>query len=187
MDMSSELQRRKVSQVFHAMDVNGDGFLEQSDFEALTARWTTNRGLAPGSAAQIQLTAIMMGWWETLLAASDLNRDNKVTLDEVLLVVDRLGDQEGAVTATASAMFDAIDENGDGSISDGEYRRLIETWNGQPTDTADVFPLLDLDGDGGISRQEFIVHWTEFWAGNDPSAPGTWIFGRFELPERTSN
>jgi Ca2+-binding EF-hand superfamily protein len=187
MAMPSELQRRKIAQVFHAMDVDGDGFLEQSDFEALTARWTTNRGLAPDSADRIRLTTIMMGWWETLLAASDLNRDNKVTMDEVLLVVDRLGDQEDAVTATASAMFDAIDENGDGSISAGEYRRLIETWSGQPTNTDDIFPLLDRDGDGGLSREEFIVHWKEFWAGDDSSAPGAWLFGRFELPELDSN
>ncbi len=184
--MPSELQRRKVAQVFPAMDADGDGLLEQSDFEALTARWTANRGLAPDSEARVRLTAIMMGWWDTLLAVSDLDRDDKVTIDEVLLVVDQLGDQLDAVTATASTMFDAIDENGDGAISAAEYRQLIETWSGKPTDTDEVFPLLDRDHDGSLSRDEFVELWTEFWSGDDPEAPGTWVFGRFELPELAS-
>lgn len=78
--------------------------------------------------------------------------------------------------------------------ADAGYRRLIfasarraatpgagAPVSGQPAHTDDVFPLLDRDGDGGLSREEFIAHWTEFWAGNDPAAPGTWMFGRFEL------
>lgn len=95
--MSSDLQRRKISGVFAAMDVNGDGYLEEEDFQALAGRWTRLRG--PGD--ERRLTELMLGWWTTLLTASDVNRDNKVTLDEVLLVVDRLPDMPEAVTATA--------------------------------------------------------------------------------------
>lgn len=123
-----------------------------------------------------------MGWWTTLLAASDINRDNKVTVDEVLLVVEQLGDVPDSVAGTAGAMFEAIDENSDGRISQDEYRRLIETWNGVGTDTDEIFPMLDLDGDGYLSAGEFTEHWTEFWAGDDPGAPGTWVFGHFDLP-----
>jgi hypothetical protein len=111
--------------------------------------------VAPGSADHARLTSIMMGWWVTLLAASDLDRDNKVTLDEVLLTVDQLGGMSDAVTGTAEAMFEAIDE---------------------------IFPLLDLDGDGYLSGDEFTQLWTQFWVGDDPDAPGTWVFGRFKLP-----
>jgi Ca2+-binding EF-hand superfamily protein len=178
--MASDFQRRKVAGVVNAMDANKDGFLEEADFEALTARWIGLRGLTPDSDGATRLSAIMMGWWATLLATSDLNRDNKVTLDEVLLVVDRLGEMTGAVTATAHAMFDAIDENADEMISAAEYRRLIETWNGRETNTDEIFPLLDLDGDGYISRSEFTELWTQFWVGDDPEAPGTWVFGRFD-------
>jgi Ca2+-binding EF-hand superfamily protein len=76
----------------------------------------------------------MLGWWEVLLAASDTDRDEKVTLDEVLLVVDQLAADTAPVAATATAMFEAIDANGDGRISAAEYRELIETWNGTPAD-----------------------------------------------------
>lgn len=43
--------------------------------------------------------------------------------------------------------------------------------------------LLDSDHDGSLSREEFVELWLEFWAGDDPEAPGTFVFGRFELPE----
>lgn len=178
--MASELQRRKVAGVFDAMDVDGDGFLEREDFQALAERWTAVRDLAPGDPDHAKLTGIMMGWWETLLAASDRDRDDKATLDEVLLVVDRLPGMLDAVEATAAAMFEAVDENGDDLISAEEYRQLIETWNGRAVDTDAIFSRLDLDGDGHLSRAEFTALWVEFWVGDDPTSPGTWVFGRFD-------
>lgn len=180
--MASELQRRKTALVFTAMDVDSDGFLDRDDFAALAERWTVNRGLATDSPEAARLSTIMMGWWETLLAASDIDRDDRVTLDEVLLVVDQLPTDTSPVVATAAALFEAIDADGDRRISAAEYRELIETWNGVPTDTDDIFPRLDLDGDGYLSEDEFIQLWTEFWAGDNPNAAGTWVFGRFELP-----
>ncbi|MCK2242649.1 MULTISPECIES: EF-hand domain-containing protein [unclassified Crossiella] len=171
--MATDLQRRKVSRVFAALDANGDGFLEESDFAALAARWIQVRG--PGDHQLLE--QIMLGWWATLLAASDLDRDNKVTLDEVLLVVDELPGMPEAVTGTAAAMFEAIDANQDGLISAAEYRQLIEVWNGRPTDTDAIFPALDADGDGRLSHEEFSDLWYEFWAGDDADAPGTLVFG----------
>lgn len=97
-------------------------------------------------------------------------------------MVDQLGAMSDAVAGTATAMFDAIDENADGKISAAEYRQLIEAWNGCATDTDEVFPLLDLDGDGHLSQEEFTELWTEFWAGDHPDSPASWVFGRFELP-----
>jgi Ca2+-binding EF-hand superfamily protein len=184
--MASELQRRKTAVVFTAMDADGDGFLNQADFAALAGRWTENRGLRPSSPEADRLASIMMGWWDALVAASDTDQDGRITIDEVLVVVERLAADTRPVIATAMAMFEAIDENGDGRIDAAEYRRLIETWNGTPTDTDDIFPLLDMDGDGHVSEDEFIDLWTEFWAGDDSDAPGTWVFGRFELPQPVS-
>ncbi len=171
--MASDLQRRKISGVFAAMDVDGDGFLQERDFQALADRWARQRGPGDGP----RLTGIMLSWWTTLLAASDLDRDDKVSLEEVLLVVDKLPDTPEAVIATADAMFEAIDENHDDLISAAEYRRLIEVWNGRPTDTDATFPLPDSDGDGMLSRNEFAALWLEFWAGDDAGAPGTLVFG----------
>lgn len=89
-------------------------------------------------------------------------------------------DYSGDRISAATAMFEAIDENADGKISAAEYRQLIEAWNGCETDTGEIFPLLDFDGDGHLSQDEFTDLWLEFWVGDDPDSPGTWVFGRFE-------
>jgi Ca2+-binding EF-hand superfamily protein len=170
--MASEFQRSKITGVFEAMDADGDGYLTESDFRALTARWVALRG----EGDHTRLAEIMMGWWGTLRDAAGTSQ---VAIEDVLTVVDRLGEMPEAVAGTAYAMFEAVDENGDGHISKGEYRQLVEAWNGRETNTDEVFALLDLNHDGHLSRQEFTVHWTEFWAGDDPSAPGSWVFGLF--------
>jgi Ca2+-binding EF-hand superfamily protein len=174
--MASDFQRSKVSGVFEALDRDGRGHLVEGDFEALAARWTALRGVTPGSEHDERLRTIMRGWWESLSAAAP--DGVRVALADVMAVVDRLPAMAEAVAATADAMFEAVDENDDGRIDRAEYRRLIEAWNGRATDTDAVFALLDLDGDGHVSRDEFRQLWTQFWAGDDPQAPGTWVFGR---------
>lgn len=154
------------------MDTDGDGYLTEGDFRALTARWIALRG----DGDQTRLITVMMGWWATLRDAAGTER---VAIGDVLAVVDQLAHMPQAVAGTAEAMFEAVDENGDDMISPAEYHQLIEAWNGTETDTSEVFALLDLNHDGHLSRQEFITHWTEFWAGDDPAAPGSWVFGYF--------
>jgi Ca2+-binding EF-hand superfamily protein len=170
--MASDFQCSKVAGIFGAMDADGDGYLTEQDFRALAARWSE---LRPG-ADNTRLVAIMMGWWTTLRDAAGTDQ---VAIGDVLAVVDRLGEMPEAVTATAEAMFEAVDENGDGWISPAEYRQLVEAWTGRQTDTSEVFARLDLNHDGYLSRGEFATHWSEFWAGDNPDAPGSWVFGQF--------
>ncbi|MCP2167515.1 EF-hand domain-containing protein [Goodfellowiella coeruleoviolacea] len=176
--MASDLQRRKTSIVFTAMDVNRDGFLERADFEALTDRWVGIRGETGAD----RLREIMMGWWDAVHTASAKNGDQKVTLDEVMTAVDTLGGMLDRVAATAESMFEAVDQDGDGRISPTEYGRMIHGWTGADTPTNDAFTRLDLDGDGWIGTSEFVRHWVEFWVGDDADAPGTHLFGAVPAP-----
>ncbi|GAA3195954.1 calcium sensor EFh [Actinocorallia longicatena] len=169
--MASDFQRLKVGRVFDAMDTDGDGRLRAADFEALAERWCALRRAGDGA----RLRAVMLGWWTAL--ADDAGSPDGVTIEDVLATVDLLPGTPGAVLATADAMFEALDEDSDGRISEGEYNRLIEAWNGRPTDTTEAFGRLDLNADGHLSHDEFAVYWYEFWAGDSPSAPGSHVFG----------
>src|SRR3954471_15240798 len=114
--MASEFQRCKVAGVFEAMDADRNGYLEESDFESLTERWVALRGWQPGTTDYERMRAIMMGWWSAISTMSDADHDGKVSLDELMTVVDQLPAMDEAVYATAEAMFDAIDQNGDDRI-----------------------------------------------------------------------
>jgi Ca2+-binding EF-hand superfamily protein len=178
--MASAFQRQKVTGVFGAMDADGDGYLEEADFEALTARWMKVRDWEPGSAGYEQIRAVMMGWWEALREAADRDRDDRVTLDDVMAVIDQLRGMIEAVETTARSMFEAVDQDGDGRIGPAEYAQVVTAWKGYGASADGIFPLLDLDGDGSISQDEFVGLWTGFWIGDDPSSPSKWVFGPFE-------
>ncbi|WP_434441526.1 EF-hand domain-containing protein [Lentzea sp. E54] len=166
--MASEFQRRKVDLVFGAMDTTGDGYLTEEDFELLAARWAALRG-----GDEALLTRVMLSWWETLQSVA--GGADRVTLDDVLAVVDVLPGSIEMVHGTADAMFGAVDADGDDYVSEAEFRMMINAWTGgeSPAD----FGKLDLDGDGRLSRAEFSALWAEFWAGDDPAAAGSHVFG----------
>ncbi|WP_330172274.1 EF-hand domain-containing protein [Streptomyces sp. NBC_01498] len=176
--MASEFQERKLSGVFAAFDTDGDGYLREEDFRALVARWSRLPGVGPGTELRARVESLLMGWWAALLEIGDTDRDGAIGMDEVLALVDRLPGMIADVTATADTVFDAVDSDGDGTISPEEHRRLVETWNGRPVDLTGVFARLDVDGDGRLGRAEFALLWRQFWISDDPAEPGNRLCGR---------
>jgi Ca2+-binding EF-hand superfamily protein len=132
--VASDFQRRKIGGVFGATDADVDGFLEASDFAAVTERWIGIRGWEVGSQESGRMDQIMMGWWSGLLALADENRDEKVSLDGVIVLDER--------------------------------RQVVEAWKGSDAGFDEVFPKLDLNSDGQLSRAEFRGLWSDFWRGD---------------------
>ncbi|WP_245687624.1 EF-hand domain-containing protein [Streptacidiphilus griseoplanus] len=131
--MASAFQERKLKGMFAAFDTDSDGCLREEDFRALTDRWSRLPGVGPGTELRARGEELLMGWWAALLEVGDANGDGTVDMGELLMLVDRLPALVADVTATANTVFDAVDANRDGRISPEEHRRLVETWNGQPS------------------------------------------------------
>ena len=55
------------------------------------------------------------------------------------------------------ALFNAVDENGDGSLCLGEVKTLLKALDVKTSDfeTEALFKGMDIDGSGGVSREEF--------------------------------
>ncbi|WP_424217214.1 EF-hand domain-containing protein (plasmid) [Streptomyces sp. BI20] len=175
--MAGVFQRAKVQAMFDAFDADGNGVLEERDFEALTERWGRLPRVADGPELAARVRLVIMGWWRHLSTVGDAEGVDRIGMTELLAMVDRLPSMRESVEATAEAIFDAVDENGDGAISREEHRILIDTWHGRPIATEGVFDRLDGDGDGRLDRAEFAALWTQFWISEDPAEPGNLMCG----------
>jgi Ca2+-binding EF-hand superfamily protein len=116
--------------------------------------------------------------WTELLRHAGVEGD-RLTKDQYLMAsrltsidTSRLNVAEGL----GHAIFDVIDDN---EISEDEYTRFIkDVWKVTTPDAMDSFTMLDTDGDGYISRLEFIRALREYFYSTDPGAAGSMIFGR---------
>jgi Ca2+-binding EF-hand superfamily protein len=175
--VTTDFRRRKVAGVFHSMDVDGDGYLTEHDFEALTDRWNAIQGWEPTSPHHERMRAVMMGWWQALDGAAE--EPGKVALDDVMRVADQLHLAPEAVHATATSMFEAVDADGDGMLELVEYQEMVKAWKQHDTGVDEMFHLLDGDGDGVLSKDEFTSLWADFWMGDDDRSPSQWVFGHY--------
>ncbi|MFK4540577.1 hypothetical protein RKD29_000173 [Streptomyces tendae] len=161
-------------------DTDGNGFLEEGDFEALAARWSRLPRVAASPELSVRVRGVMTGWWQELsaaaAAAADPSRPGRGSMDELMTVIERLPAMAEAVPAPADTIFEAVDENGDGRISRDAHQRLVAPWHGRSMAT-DVFDRLGQDGDGYLGRAEFALLWTQFWISDDPTEHGNAMCG----------
>lgn len=103
---------------------------------------------------------------ERLARHFDTNEDGKVTLKEI--------------TAYQKRLMGAVDVNGDGTLSDKEFRRGARVFRLFSTTT--FFDLLDTNGDRKLSADEVTGPSTRWFTRYDANKNGVMESG--ELPER---
>jgi juvenile hormone diol kinase len=181
--MLTDLQKRKLPNLFAVHDLNKDGELEQSDFTQYTRRIASTRGWAPGSPQYNELLGKFMVFWEGLRGIADTRHDQRVTLDtwfaywEQILGTKGMYDQ--ILHPLADLIFKLLDNDGDGAVKADEYALLYSSGGLDPKLAAAAFSRLDMDHDGQLSVDELLKLLGQFFRSNDPEEPGNWLFGPF--------
>lgn len=179
--MVSDVIRQRFEGIFQSLDRNGDGFIDETDYEVVIAALAERRGVEPGSPEASAIRDKMKAGWEAVRDLADADGDGRVTLEEFVSSLATLGESEEGLErvalAIAEQMITAMDSDGDGRLDRNEYHDMMGAW-GAPEDRMDAsFSHMDTDGDGYVSRDELMRSVRGFF---QEATPGTHLWGATE-------
>lgn len=181
--MLTEFQKRKMTALFNHHDTDGDGFLGKADYERFAKRFCEIQGYAPDSPQCETAYAQNRSAWEQVQQVADKDGDGRVTLEEYLESWDvtlsdkKLYDQ--LVTGYAQSLLALWDRDGDGRLSGIEHAAFLGCYGVGEESAREAFLHLDPDGNGYLTLETLTKRYEEFFLGDNPDAPGGWIFGPY--------
>jgi Ca2+-binding EF-hand superfamily protein len=181
--MLTELQKRKLIKFFSMYDANYDGVLVCQDFENIIKKLATLRNFGTRSSKYQLLMDKCMHNWKSLKGGADTSRDKKVCIEEWLNYYDGVLSEEKKynqeVRYLMELIFEVFDGDGDGKISQKEWAGLLSVYNVSSVYAPLVFPKLDANQDGFLSKEEVLALIREFFYSDDPEAPANAMFGPY--------
>lgn len=184
--MISDLQRRKLSQLFRMCDLTSDGFLEQADFEQAAANICKTFSVDADSAAYIQLHAMYAGQWQQLQQYADPNGNGRVDMDEWMNYWTGMLSSSEALQMLVDgyyegfhAMWNLVDPDGPaGFVTPERWSKYFVACNRTAAEGMAALYPIDRDGDGRADRAEMIGAVMEFF-GDSPDAAGNGLYGAY--------
>lgn len=186
----TELQKTKQVHLFNVLDYNEDGVLERQDFIDVADRLSDLRNYEEGSSKREAVRQEILRMWTNAKSLSGKEDEEQLTLEDWLAHEQEVIDSEvlinSYVQGLARAIFDTLDGNNDGVISEDEYLKFFQSFRGEEGDGTAAFQKLDVDGKGYLTRKEFLEVVTEFHLSDDSDAPGNWLFGPYQEAESSA-
>lgn len=127
--MASEFQIKKYRHMFNVFDTNSDGGVDENDTMQVVAKMAELRGIPTDSPQYKKLRGDYQAWWQMLGQQLDADHDGRVTEDEFVTFWANFAD----IARAGNELFANL------LVASGETN----------------FDLLDTNGDGTISLEEY--------------------------------
>lgn len=176
----SDIQKVKAHNLFRAIDVDGNGFLERADIDALVRRIIENQRRPAGSDLHAALQRSYYAYWADLLRFTDGDKDARVSKEEFLQYSAKLAQTlEGAesIQAISDTLFTIADHDGRGTISTGEFLQWTRAYGVLDTVAASAFELLDSDKNGRIDHSEWSAFMRDVMQSTSINDAAALVFG----------
>ncbi|GAB2669140.1 lipase family protein [Nocardia goodfellowii] len=167
---------------FRILDATGDGRIGPDDFRVHALRLVQSFGRPLGDPTAIRVRTGYEQLARQLIQHYDRDGDGYVDLNEFLASdTDRTSQPiAGTVRELVSAIMELIDTGGDHRITRSRFRAVTHGLGIGESESDLLFGLTDTDGDGYLVEEELAASVVRFLTGDDPGAPGYWLFGRSE-------
>ncbi|MFI9586918.1 EF-hand domain-containing protein [Streptomyces sp. NPDC052236] len=146
----SEIAAKRL--VFTMLDADGDGVLSKDEYFARAERVT----LATGRTEDDPLVITARKAGERAWASMDANGDGGVTFDEYAAWAGAEA-FDSVCRPVLGALFDLVDTDKDGALDLPEFTALRTALGNPVSNIETAFEALDTDGDGHVSRDDYIA------------------------------
>jgi Ca2+-binding EF-hand superfamily protein len=184
--MSIQFRNQKLRHLFRVFDVDADGGLTKVEFVGFAEKLADAIGHATPEALEQARNGQRFLWGA--LSEYAVRREagggeaGSLAFDEFRIWADALtralpNGGAGWMARWSDPQFELMDVRGEGQLGIAEYAAWCEAYQ-LPGDPDRMFRQLDQDGDGLISKPEFLRLTLEFLASEDPDAAGNVLWGQ---------
>ena len=141
---SADIVSSKLRLRFKLLDRDGNGYLEESDYEELARRIASafGRGLdtPPGS----ELRTAYLNLWRALRSKVDTDGDGRISEEEFQAsildsIVQRTDGFDRVIEPIAQAVLDVCDVDGDGVLDESEVTTMLGAFGVPAAEAAQAF------------------------------------------------
>jgi len=176
----SDLRRLKLEKAFGSIDADQDGVIDSLDVTALAQIWCETYDLAPRSDDWKLVHRHANILWRDMPGSMAEDGFKRVTVRDWV----RWGEDpafpefvEKSAIPFSIAVFTAADKDKDGRINAAEMMAAQIRGGMSEEETTKAFSILDTDGDGYVTTDEYFEAAREFYLSDDPAARGNHIAG----------
>lgn len=160
--MTTAVKNERQIQRFQKWDVNGNGRIERSDYEAEAMRIIKAFGVSPDVPQGKAVLDAFRGMFEYQATEAGVGPDGALTQEQFIAVNDKLMFKDGDVgfsrllRPTIRAIVDLCDTDGDGEVSQTEFKKWMKAIGVSGADADAAFSAIDRDGSGQLSVEELV-------------------------------
>ncbi|MET9431580.1 MULTISPECIES: EF-hand domain-containing protein [unclassified Streptomyces] len=167
----------KAKKIFNNFDIDHDGAITKEDFDQMAHRLAATLNIQPSSPQFRNMLESYAQVWAHLQAEADSNGDGAVTEEEYTAAF-ATPDFVRVLDHASEAEFNAADSDRDGALSVDELRRMLAAFGVPSPEIDNALRVLDADGDGRVSRQEYVRAWHQYYTDPNADAPINKALGR---------
>ncbi len=182
--MLTEFQKKKITQLFHFFDADGNSTVEAEDMDIIVENFAKIFNWEMGDENSKNFGSAFKKYWRKLMMVSDTDKDDKISLAEFLQAYERTlvndGTYEQFVKPFLDNIFPLIDINKDDKLQLNEFTKLYQGFRNPVENAQMIFNLLDGNGDGVLSKEEVYQHFYDFHFSQDVVKPANAFFGEIK-------
>lgn len=173
--MAMTVSENRLEQRFKLWDVDGDGRIERSDFQAEAERIIQAFGEDTDSPRGRGVMDAYLNMYDFLAAKAGVGNEG-LSFKQFSDVVNREMIQQGnsgfarVLRPTIRAIVDLCDVTGDGAINPTEFSRWIAAIGGSGADSDESFRRIDVNGNGTLSVDELVEAVKQYHFGQSDTA-----------------